>query len=269
MIILQVVICNNMSTIEIGTPFNVDIDFEIAAFHKRLLAYCLDFALLMLYLAGMMYLLFGGFKLGESATGLVLLVIFIPMLFFTFLCELLLEGQTLGKKVAKIRVISLDGGEPTMGQYIVRWFLRFYEWGFIVLLLFWSDGGTGFGALFFGGLTSCVIIAVNKKSQRLGDIIGETIVVNTTSKLTVDDTIFMHVPQENYRVLFPEVLRLSDRDINTIKSVLTQAQKNNSYDTCNKAAAKIQKILNVPTDLYANEFLEKLLEDYNYLATRE
>jgi uncharacterized RDD family membrane protein YckC len=258
-----------MPTAEIATPFNIDIDFEIAPFHKRLLAYFIDFSLLMLYLVSMMFLLYGGFKVGESATGLVLLVIFIPMLFFTFLCELLLEGQTIGKKIVKIRVISLDGGEPTLGQYALRWFMRFYEWGFIVLTLFWGNGGSGFVALFFGGIASIIIISLNKKNQRLGDIIGETIVVETSSKLTVDDTIFMHVPQENYKVLFPEVLRLSDRDINTIKSVLTQAHKTNNYETCNRAATKIQKVLNVPTSLYANEFLEKLLEDYNYLATRE
>jgi hypothetical protein len=38
---------------------------------------------------------------------------------------------------------------------------------------------------------------------------------------------------------------------------------------CNRAAVKVQKILNVSSDMYANEFLEKLMEDYNYLATRE
>jgi uncharacterized RDD family membrane protein YckC len=258
-----------MATTQIATPFNIDIDFEIAEFHKRLLAYCIDFSLLILYLISIMYLLFGGFKLDESATGLILIVIFIPMLFFTFLCELFLNGQTIGKKILKIRVISFDGDEPTMGQYTLRWFLRFYEWGFIVLFLFWDNIGWGLMALFFGGFTSVIIIAINKRNQRLGDIVGETIVVNTRSKFTVDDTIFMYVPQQDYRVLFPEVLRLSDRDINTVKSVLTQAKKNNNYDMCNRAALKVQKILNVSSDMYANEFLEKLLEDYNYLATRE
>jgi uncharacterized RDD family membrane protein YckC len=165
-----------MATTQIATPFNIDIDFEIAEFHKRLLAYCIDFSLLILYLISMMYLLFGGFKLDESATGLILIAIFIPMLFFTFLCELFLNGQTIGKKILKIRVISFDGDEPTMGQYALRWFLRFYEWGFIVLFLFWNNIGWGLMALFFGGFTSVIIIAINRRNQRLGDIVGETIV---------------------------------------------------------------------------------------------
>jgi uncharacterized RDD family membrane protein YckC len=258
-----------MATIQIATPFNIDIDFEIAEFHKRLFAYIIDFTLLMVYLVSMMYLLFGGLKLGESATGLVLIVIFIPMLFFTFLCELFLEGQTIGKKLFKIRVISTDGGEPTMGQYALRWFLRFYEWGFIVLFLFWANISVGFLALFFGGFVSVIIIALSKKNQRLGDIVGETIVINTRSKLSINDTIFIQLSQQNYKVTFPEIIRLSDRDINTIKKVLTEAAKTNKYDMCFKVAVKIQKVLNISSDMYANEFLEKLMEDYNYLATRE
>lgn len=38
---------------------------------------------------------------------------------------------------------------------------------------------------------------------------------------------------------------------------------------CNRVASKVQDVLKVSTDMYANDFLEKLLEDYNYLATRE
>ncbi|HTB52467.1 MAG TPA: RDD family protein [Ferruginibacter sp.] len=257
-----------MALIQIATPFNIDIDFEIAEFHKRLLAYCIDFIILLIYLYSLIYLYLGGFELDESANGFILITILIPMLFYTFVCELLLNGQTIGKKVMQIRVVSLNGGEPTMAQYLLRWFLRFYEWGFIVMFLLWQNAIAGFMVLILGGFTSIVIMAITKKNQRLGDIAADTVIVNTRSKLTVDDTIFMHVGLD-YQVKFPEVLRLTDRDINTIKSVLTQAKKNNNYDMCNKAAAKVQKVLKIPSDMYANEFLEKLLEDYNYLATRE
>jgi len=34
-------------------------------------------------------------------------------------------------------------------------------------------------------------------------------------------------------------------------------------------AYKVQDVLKISTDMYSNDFLEKLLEDYNYLATRE
>jgi hypothetical protein len=114
-----------------------------------------------------------------------------------------------------------------------------------------------------------VIIAVSGKSQRLGDIAAGTVVVNTKTNLSLQDTVFMQVTNTDYKVMFPDVMRLSDRDINTIKSVVTQAQKKGNYDMCNRVAMKVQDVLKVQTSLYANDFLEKLLEDYNYLATKE
>ncbi|MCW3091307.1 MAG: domain containing protein [Ferruginibacter sp.] len=258
-----------MSEIQISTPFNIDIEFEIAAFHKRFLAYCIDFIILVLYMLSMLYLLFGGFRMGEGSYGFVLIVLVIPMLSYTMLSELWMNGQTVGKKIFKIKVVSLDGGEPTLGQYALRWFMRFYEWAFIIFFLFWSNGMFGILWLIIGGITSIIIISISPKSQRLGDIVAGTVVVETKSKLTVDDTIFMHVTQADYKVKFPEVMRLSDRDINTIKNVINQAKRTNSYDLCNRIAIKVQDVLKVPTDMYAMDFLEKIMEDYNYLATRE
>lgn len=258
-----------MPVIQIATPFNIDIEFEIAEFHKRLVAYLIDFVLLILYMFSILYLLYGGFKVGEGSRGLVLIILVIPTLFYTTVSEILMNGQTLGKKLLKIKVVSLDGGEPTLGQYLLRWFMRFYEWAFIIFTLFWSNGYTGFLWLFIGGVTSIIIMAISPKNQRLGDLVAETVVVNTRSNLTVNDTIFMHVSETDHKVLFPEVMRLSDRDINTIKNVINQTVKNNRFDMCNKVAIKVQSVLKVSTDMYAIDFLEKILEDYNYLSTRE
>jgi uncharacterized RDD family membrane protein YckC len=258
-----------MSIIQIATPFNIDIEFELAEFHKRLLAYIIDFVLLILYLISTTYIFFGSFKISEASIGFLLLVIFVPMLFYTLLTELWMNGQTLGKKALKIKVVSLDGGEATLGQYLLRWFLRFYEWGFIILTLFYADFSKGLLALILGGITSIIIIAVTPKSQRLGDLAAGTVVVNTRSKLTINDTVFMAVDVENYTAKFPSVMRLSDRDINTIKSVLTQSKKRGNHIISSKVAYRIKEVLKIETNMHDSDFLEKLLEDYNYLATKE
>ena len=258
-----------MPLIQIATPFNIDIEFETAEFNKRILAYFIDFILLILYMFSILYLLYGGFKVGEGSKGLVLIVLVIPTLFYTAGSEILLNGQTIGKKIFQIKVISLNGVEATPGQFLLRWFMRFYEWGFIIFTLFWSNGFTGLIWLLIGGITSVIIIGLSPKGQRLGDIVAGTVVVKTRSNLTVHDTIFVQVAETNFKVMFPEVMRLSDRDLNTIKNVLNQTAKTNQYDMCNRVAVKVQGVLKVSSDMYAIDFLEKIMEDYNYLSTRE
>jgi len=264
-----------MALIQISTAFNIDLEFEVAEFHKRLLAYCMDFVLLLVYLFSMKYLVFGGFNIDfdnvASNAGLDILVVSLPMLLYSLLTELWLNGQTLGKKLMGIRVISLEGGEPSFGQYILRWITRFFEWPFLFgYIAFSADNILGY-TLLTGilGIFVVIVIALTPKNQRLGDLAAGTVVVNTKSSMSVNDTVFMEVNSSNYTVQFPSVMRLSDRDINTIKSVLTQAAKRRNYDMCNRVAMKVREVLNIDTNMEPDHFLEKLLEDYNYLATRE
>ena len=120
----------------------------------------------------------------------------------------------------------------------------------------------------FLGVIVVIIIAISRKSQRLGDFAANTVVVDTESAFSVEDTVFMDIREENYQVKFPEVLRLSDRDINTIKNVISLFHKENNTETCIRVAVKVQEVLHIKTDMYADEFLEKLLADYNYLASK-
>jgi hypothetical protein len=64
-------------------------------------------------------------------------------------------------------------------------------------------------------------------------------------------------------------MRLSDNDINTIKTVVTQTKKRKNEELCARVEFKIKSVLQIESDLPSLPFLEKLLEDYNYLATRE
>ena len=261
-----------MPIIQIATAFNIDLEFEIAEFHKRLLAYLIDFGILILYLYSMKFMLYGDLLMNmEESVGIDILIVSLPMLLYSFLTELWLNGQTIGKKLMSIRVISLEGGEPTFGQFLLRWITKFFEWPFLFGYIAFSNANvlayTFITGLF--GIAVVIIISVNNKNQRLGDMAAGTVVVNTKSALTLADTVFMQINKTDYKVMFPEVMRLSDRDINTIKGVLTQAGKRNNYDMCHRVAIKIKEVLNIQSDMHVDQFLEKLLEDYNYLATKE
>lgn len=264
-----------MPLIQIATAFNIDLEFEIAETHKRLFAYMIDFAILLLYFMGMKYFYYGGFNLTgiktlQSHVGLDILTISIPMLLYSLVSEVMMNGQTIGKKFLNIRVISLDGGEPTLSQYMLRWIFKVFEWPFFFGYTFFSLQSI-FGYILitgFWGIVVLIIISVNKKNQRLGDLAANTVVVNTRSPFSVNDTVFMNINEKNYVVTYHEVLKLSDRDINTIKNVVNLFHREHNTQTCERLALKVQEVLHIQSDMQPINFLETLLADYNYLATK-
>jgi uncharacterized RDD family membrane protein YckC len=261
-----------MPIIQIGTAFNIDLEFEIAPFHKRLLAYIIDFLILLIYLFAMKSLLYKGLDMEISDNmGFDILVISVPMLFYSLITETTMNGQTIGKKLMSVRVISLDGGAPTFGQFLLRWITKVYEWPFLFGYVLLSVQALIVYIVFTGllGIGVIIIITVTPKSQRLGDIAAGTVVVNTKSDLSISDTVFMNVSAENYSVVYPQVMRLTDSDINTIKNVLTQAKKRRNDEISVRVQNKIKEVLQIESNLSPTGFLEKLLEDYNYLATKE
>ncbi|MES2646655.1 MAG: RDD family protein [Bacteroidota bacterium] len=261
-----------MHPVAVSTPFNIDLEFEIAAFHKRLLAWFADLVILLLYARGMKLFLEEVFVSKESnyPIGLDIFLVTIPMLFYHFLMEAIFQGQSFGKRIFGIRVISLEGGEPNIGQYLLRWVLRVWEWPLVFGFVQMHTYGIYLQIFITGicGILVVIIIAVTNKSQRLGDLAAGTTVVETHYRYSLADTLFQDIVVANYKVIFPEVMKLSDRDINAIKTVLKQAQTISNYDTAHRVANKIKEVLKIETDLDVNEFLETLLADYNFLATR-
>ena len=261
-----------MNTIEINTAFNVGLNFEYAAFHKRILAYGIDLALLIIYVFAMKFLLYTTLELDyEKNQGLDILIISLPMLLYSLVCELLLNGQTVGKKIMQIRVISLEGGEPTLGQFILRWITKFYEWPLMFgYIAFSYDNMVSYIFLTcICAIPVIILVLATKKKQRLGDLAAGTTVVQTKTQLNINDTIFIDVGNTNYKPTFPDVMKLSDNDINTINTILGQSRKNFNYDLCRRVEYKIKDVLHITSNLSSIDFLEKLMEDYNYLATKE
>lgn len=261
-----------MSTVAITTPFNISLDFEIAEFYKRLLAYFIDIVMMLLFFVGMIRVLEDGLKLDSAEfQGVFVLAVGVPMVLYSLIMEVVNNGQSLGKMALGIKVMSLEGGEPNISQYLIRWIFRVFEW-VPLFFMFRSHVNYIYWLMYTGmfGMVVVVIIAISKKSQRLGDMAAGTSIVNTKIKLGLSDTIFHAIEVKDYKVMFPEVMRLSDRDINSINSVLSQTQKSGKYDTAYRVAWKIKEVLKIDGgNLDVADFLEKLMEDYNYLATKE
>jgi hypothetical protein len=105
------------------------------------------------------------------------------------------------------------------------------------------------------------------KQQRLGDILAHTLVINTAQKEKIQDTIFLDV-ENTYHPSFPEVMQLSDKDLNVLKGIFDTAKRNHDYELAKMASKKIQDHLKINSDLEPIQFIEILLRDYNYYSTR-
>jgi uncharacterized RDD family membrane protein YckC len=260
-----------MSNVQISTPFNISLDFEIAPFFKRLVATLLDLTLMVAYASLMRFILYDALLLdGEKAMGIDILVVSVPLLLYHLIFEVAFHGQSLGKMAMGIRVMSLDGGDPAISQYLLRWFFRVWEWplvfgfvlpGFLIL----------YQVMFVCvlGIIVVIIVAVTANNQRLGDLAANTAIVSTRINRSIHDTVFMEIDQKNYQVKFPQVLKLSDRDINTIKTVLNDSYKRGNFETAHRIAGRIKTVLQIESDMEVDVFLERMIADYNYLATKE
>ncbi|MBC7652532.1 MAG: RDD family protein, partial [Deinococcales bacterium] len=198
-----------MSNISIVTPQNIELEYELGSIGDRIVAGLIDFAIIIAYciVAGIM-LAFA--NVSGNTQVVVSTIIFLPVMFYSLLSELLMHGQTVGKRVINIKVISLTGNQPNFSQYLIRWLFR--------LIDIWLSSY----------LLAIIIIAISEKRQRLGDIVANTTLIKTIARASIQQTIYVPIVENNYKVTYPEVINLKDTDIQLIKEILLNIQKSSN-----------------------------------------
>lgn len=244
-----------MEKIRIPTSFNIELEFELADVLKRFLGWLIDIAIQFAYLMiayNIFYSFFSNTKSGKSDLPLLYnlsavdMILSVPVLVYHFLSELLLNGQSIGKKLVGIKVISETGNRPSVYQFLLRWLIRPFDFYFFLLPAF-------------------VTALVSKKNQRLGDLAAGTLVIKSRVKSNIEDTIFLEL-EDSYKPRYNNVLRLSDRDMNIIKTILDASVKQKNYELAERTSGKIRAALNITDYQHPIEFLETVLKDYNYLS---
>src|SRR4030095_8027517 len=84
-------------------------------------------------------------------------------------------------------------------------------------------------------ITDIVLVVSSKKSQRIGDLLARTILISVRTKGNIEETVFQEVA-DTYVPSFPQIMQLSDRDINAIKSILSTAVKKGDTNMADAAA---------------------------------
>jgi uncharacterized RDD family membrane protein YckC len=140
----------------------VEIRLRVAGPLTRAGAYLVDFLIrVMLMLAGVIASLLVGWSLGgRVANGLMLLTWFLLDWLYPVVFEAGRRGATPGKRLMGLRVVQASGSPVTVGQAVVRNFLRFIDSMPLFTYAF--------------GMASCL---ASRKFQRLGDLAAGTVVV--------------------------------------------------------------------------------------------
>ncbi len=236
-----------MTKIKITTTQNIEIEYELATIFDRILAWLIDIVIIVAYVG--IAVLVAAVIMGQPSSGIVALLT-VPALLYHLLCEALFQGQSVGKMAMRIKVVRVDGGPPNLGNFVLRWVFRLLETN---------------PAIFYGA-TSLASIAFTKRGQRLGDMIAGTTVIKLERKVSLSDTVFAP-NKEGYEALFPEVKKLDDVDINTIRDVLKQHRLDGDHSILNVCANRVCHVMGVkpPTTMNAEQFLRFVLKDYAHI----
>lgn len=236
-----------MSKISILTPQNIELEYNLASVGDRIVATIIDRLILVAYIIIAAVIATQAHFIGDVMT-LYVFVLSLPAMFYSLLSEVFLNGQSLGKRAMKIKVISINGNQPSFSQYLLRWLFRIID--------VWMTSG----------ILAVVMVAVNDKRQRLGDIVAGTALIKTSATTTINETLYVPVAETNYKATYPEVINLKDSDIQLVKEVITNVHKSGNTMLAYQTMQKIETVLNIKSHHEPLTFLYAVLSDYNHLS---
>lgn len=234
-----------MKSINIVTSHNITIEYELASVGQRMLAGSIDLGLYLTYCS----IIWAVFNPIESlAYALTVLGAFHHYLF-----EVFNRGQSLGKMAAKIKVVTLRGTTPTAFDLFLRWIFRLVDITFSL------------------GSIAILTIFSSERSQRIGDILANTSVVQLSSgtKFLLDD--IRASLNKDHAITFPQVTRYNDKEMLVVKDLIQrikQAPENLALKSISKQLeSKMKHQMDIlKQDLPTVSFLEKTLQDYIVLT---
>lgn len=234
-----------MEYVRIDTTQNVAIDYEVANLGERIVASIIDYFILGAYVIATFMLIYSYQNVVPFQESLIY-VLLLPAFFYDLLCEISMGGQSFGKKIMKIKVVRLDGAQPTFGNYLIRWLLRIIESGLVC-----------------SGAVPLIVILINGKGQRLGDIAAGTAVIKMKPRVTLNDATVVEIKEE-YVPHYPEAANLTDRDVQLIKEILRTSVRDKNHEMLTALSEKVEGILGIKATTGPETFLRNVLQDFTY-----
>jgi uncharacterized RDD family membrane protein YckC len=238
------------NTVKVKSAQNVRLNFTIAGIGERIVATLIDSIIIGLIAILVFNILPPFASIAENTVLIILYILFSSAVFiYDPFFEIIWNGQTPGKRIRGIKVITVDGTRPTIGAFLLRWITRPVE----IVMSF--------------GIIAMVAIFLNKKGQRIGDIAAGTIIVKIPERVSISQTVLKKI-DSSYSAMFPQVAYLDDQTITTVQKVINAYTANRNMESykllVEKTKDKMEEKLSLQSDLPAIEFLYTIVKDYNY-----
>jgi len=234
-----------MPTINVRTTQNVLIQYQVAGVWDRILAFIIDGVIFIAYFIIMLVVLDGT----RSFQGWTLVLIYLPIFFYNLFFEILMNGQTPGKRAIQLKVVRLDGNSPSILNYIFRFLL-------------WPVD------VFLSGSIAITSIVLTTYGQRLGDIAGGTTVLKLKEVTPHSSTQILKSLEDDYIVQFPQVINLKDQDIKLIKEALNVNVQLGNPKPIAILTNKIKSMLGIESDMPPVNFLYTIIKDYQHVTSQ-
>lgn len=244
------------------TPESVELEFTLAGIGNRAWALLIDYHILGLFILGFLIVwsiiswqlveitgnLFRRVDIGLWLVALALLAMFFLYTSYFILFETFWQGQTPGKRWAKIRVVRDDGRPIGIGQATLRSLLRVFD-----------------DTLFLGAF----LIMFTVREKRLGDLAAGTIVIQVESPVAAANSIsdaaneLAHqlLQQADITQLLPDDFAVICEYLQRRKAMSPKAKEQLSF----QLAQQVENIitLKIPPTVTPDVFLEAVYLAYN------
>ena len=255
-----------MKNIEFISAQNVKVEYKLASTQLRTLATFIDMFIFFIYYISITSFLGLSLKLNANlgtSMFVQLLILKIPWIFYNPIVEYFINGQSLGKYIVGIRVVTVNGERVGLREVFTRWIFKgdFLWISADFFVLFWF--GLGFLGMIFSN--------TSLRQQRLGDIMANTVVIKIkkTVEYSLNDVLSIK-SLENHEATYPDVIRFTDEDMLLIKTTIQRVKKYPNTETKNFAielANRSAVLLGLDeTPAKRMEFLQTLLQDYIVLT---
>ncbi len=238
-----------MRKVEINTPQNVPLQYQLANARDRGLAFVFDF-LIQFFTSLFLFLALNGTLDDERWRLAVFFLIVFPFFtFFSLFFELLLNGRSPGKILLKLRVIKLSGEDLQFNDYLLRWLFRWLD--------IWLSLGT----------VAALQVSSSVRGQRTGDVLANTTVIRQNADYSVSLKDLLNIrSSENHSLSYPNAALFKEEEMLLVKQCLDRFHKvgNESHRQLLKhVARKVANRMGLERfDGDAQTFLRTVLLDY-------